>query len=340
MTSPMYASVARIADLEDQAWQSQPIRPADWETGDYVVGEVMGKPTKLYRIEATDGEMLTAEPGDVVVGALGERAATLEGVGSFRAVEDGHMHALTSAGLFGRFTSTSRFMPEPMALEYRGHVVRGDQKIRMRDFAIRSSGDKLDVPTILLVGTSMSAGKTTTGRLVCQVLADAGHRVIGAKLTGAGRFRDILSFREAGAAEIFDFVDVGLPSTVVPEADFRTAIVPLLEHIGSRQPDFLVAEAGASPLEPYNGAAAIDELGDNVRVTILCASDPYAVVGVQHAFNLTPDLVTGPATNTSAAIELVDKLTGVPAINVIEPTADVEVARFLEGKLGVKLAVR
>ena len=335
MTRCLYTSLTRIADLESRSWQEEAVDPARWQAGDYVVAEVVGMPSDLYHIEAADGEMLSVSPGDVVVGALGDREATLEGVGSFRAVENGLMHALTSAGLFGHFTSYSRFLPEPMSLEYRGHIHRQNEKVRMRDFAIAASGNAFDVPTITLVGTSMSAGKTVTGCLVCQVLAAAGHRVIGAKLTGAGRYRDILSFREAGAAEIYDFVDVGLPSTVVPEAEFRTAIVPLLEHIGSRQPDFLVAEAGASPLEPYNGEAAVDELGNNICLTILCASDPYAVVGVQHAFDLTPDLVTGPATNTSAAIALVDKLTGVPAINVVAQDANIKMKRFLEAKLGL-----
>lgn len=337
MSRRLYASLARIADLQSRAWDHKPIDSAEWETGDYVIGEVAGTPTDLYRIEALDGEMLAVEPGDLVVGALGERAATLEGVGSFHDVEGGQLHALTSAGLFGRFTSISRLLPGPLTLNYRGHVLRNDTKVRMRDFAMRSTGNQFEAPTILLVGTSMSAGKTISGCLVCKLLAEAGYRVIGAKLTGAGRYRDILSFRKAGAAEIYDFVDVGLPSTIVPETDFRSAIVPLLEHIGSRNPDFLVAEAGASPLEPYNSATAIDALGDQVRVTILCASDPYAVVGVQHAFKLTPDLVAGPATTTSAAIELVDKLTGVPAINVIAPGAAEAMARFLEEKLGVDL---
>jgi len=332
MTHYRYTSLTRIADLESRSWQKEPVDPANWETGDYVVGEVTGVPSDLYHIEATDGEMLEVTPGDFVVGALGDREATLEGVGSFRAVENGHMHALTSAGLLGLYTSYSRFLPAPLSLEYRGHVLRQNEKVRMRDFAIAASGNQFEVPTILLVGTSMSAGKTVTGCLVCKILAAAGHRVIGAKLTGAGRYRDILSFRDAGAAEIYDFVDVGLPSTVVPEAEFRTAIVPLLEHIGSRQPDFLVAEAGASPLEPYNGKAAIDELGNNICLTILSASDPYAVVGVQHAFDLIPDLVTGPATNTSAAIALVDKLTGVPAINVVAPDAEIKMKRFLEAR--------
>jgi hypothetical protein len=159
--------------------------------------------------------------------------------------------------------------------------------------------------------------------------------VIGAKLTGAGRYRDILSFRDAGADAVFDFVDAGLPSTVEPEAVFRDAIRPLLHHIDSLEPDFLVAEAGASPLEPYNGAAAIDELNRNIRCTVLCASDPYAVVGVEKAFGLVPDLVTGPATSTSAAIDLVQKLTSVEALNVLDPECMKGLRKILRRTLGL-----
>jgi hypothetical protein len=182
----------------------------------------------------------------------------------------------------------------------------------------------------------MSAGKTTTGRRVCKELDRAGLYVIGAKLTGAGRYRDILSFLKTGATEIFDFVDAGLPSTVVPEKDFRAAIRPLLNHIDQLAPELLIVEAGASPLEPYNGAALMDELGSNVVCTILCASDPYAVVGVEKAFGLRPDLVTGPATQTSAAVELVRKLTGLLGINVIDPAASASFRRFLIEHLGLE----
>ena len=189
----------------------------------------------------------------------------------------------------------------------------------MRDFALEAQPRELRLPAILMVGTSMSAGKTMVGKFACQILSDLGFRVIGTKLTGAGRYRDILSFRDHGAEEIYDFVDAGLPSTVVSEDEFRAAIRPLLHYIAGREADFMVVEAGASPLEPYNGAAAIEELGANVHCCILCATDPYAVVGVQKAYGLTPDLVAGPATNTSAALDLVEKLTGLPGINIIDP---------------------
>lgn len=338
MTYTVIASLGRIADLEDKPYDVAAIDQAEWETGDYVVGEVTGTPTELYNIENCDGEMIPVLPGNHVIGALGVRAATLEGVGSWRDVKLGKMEALTNAGLFGVFTSISRFLPDPISLDYVGHIQREGDKVRMRDFALECQDYDFDVPVIMLIGTSMSAGKTLTGTLVCEVLSEAGLRVIGAKITGAGRYKDIISFRNAGAVEIYDFVDVGLPSTVVDEQVFRDAIRPLLCHIASRQPDYVVVEAGASPLEPYNGDAAVDMLRKSLVCKIVCASDPYAVVGVQKAFRFKPDLITGPATNTSAAIDLVDKLTGVPAINILEAGAMPEMRKFLSAKLGRDLS--
>jgi hypothetical protein len=336
MSTRIYGSLSRIADFSNSNFDVQALPRSEWAMGDYVEGEVSGTPSELYQVEDRDGHMVRVEPGDWVIGALGDRAATLEGVGSWRDVgEDGIMHALTSAGLLGRYTSMSQLLPEPLQLSYRGHLCRHGQKVTMSEFALRSKTGKFRVPTILLVGTSMSAGKTTTGRRVCKELDRAGLYVIGAKLTGAGRYRDILSFLKTGASEIYDFVDVGLPSTVVPEDVFRNAIRPLLSMINDHAPDYLVAEAGASPLEPYNGEALIDEIGHSVVATILCASDPYAVVGVQQAFGLKPDLVTGPATQTSAAIELVWKLTGVRGINVIDPASKGAFRAFLDEKLGL-----
>jgi hypothetical protein len=328
-------SLARITDFRREPYEICEIGRSHWASGDYVAGQVCGDPTELYRVECTDGGMIPVNDGDRIIGAFGYRAATLEGAGSHDAIEDGRMHALTSAGLFGRFTSYSWLLPPPLKLRYIGHVMRAGTKTCMRDFAIRADPAALDIPVILLVGTSMSAGKTMTGKFACQILSGFGFRVIGAKLTGAGRYRDILQFRKHGASEIYDFVDAGLPSTVVPEPEFRDAIRPLLSYVARRRGDFLVVEAGASPLEPYNGRAAIDELGDNVRCLILCASDPYAVVGVQQAYGLKPDLVAGPATNTSAALDLVRKLTGLPGINVIDPDRLPEFREFLARTLRI-----
>ena len=337
MNRTIIGSLARIADFENVPYDINMTEHSSWGNGDYVLGEITGPANELYTIETCTGEIVPVHAGDEVIGALGRRAGTLQGVGDYLSVKNGRLDTLTSAGLFGAYTSLSKLLSKPISLSYRGHIVRQGRKVQMSDFAVRSKTRKFTVPTILIIGTSMSAGKTVTGTLACKVLAASGLKVTGTKLTGAGRYRDILSFQRAGASEIYDFVDAGLPSTIVPQDEFRTAIRPLLSLIDEHQPDVMVAEAGASPLEPYNGAAIMDELGDAIRCVILAAFDPYAVVGVQQAFGLTPDLVTGLATSTTAAIALVDKLTGIQGINVLDPASFPAFRGLLAEKLDMEL---
>ena len=335
MTVVLRASVTRISDIDQRPFEITRIPRDQWATGDYVVGEITGPRNRALEVELASGRMVQGLRRDQVIGAFGNRAATLEAAGSWQDIEGDAMHAMTSAGLFGRVTSLSTLIAPLTTLDYVGHVVRNGKKVCMPDFRLRAEGS-FNVPSVLLVGTSMSSGKTTTGRLVVHELERMGLKVIGAKLTGAGRFRDILSFRDAGATAVFDFVDAGLPSTVVPEEEFRRVIRPLLNHIDSLGPDIAVIEAGASPLEPYNGEAAIDEIGEaNIRCKILCASDPYSVVGVEKAFGLRPDLVTGPATSTSAAIDLVKQLTGVDALNIMDPECLPALRNVLKETLGL-----
>lgn len=334
MSNSYLASLTRIADFGVNPYDVHPLEQSSWESGDYVLTEVIGRErTELYVVEDCDANMVSVAAGDRIVGALGRREATLEGVGSYDDVVRGEMHAMTSAGLIGAFTSLSTLVPRPMRLAYRGHIARNGKKVTMRQFAIDANGRDFDIPTVLIIGTSMSAGKSVAGRRICEILSSRGLDIVGAKLTGAGRYRDIKSFERAGANHIFDFVDAGLPSTVVDESVFRAAIRPLLRHIASLKPDILVAETGASPLEPYNVQAAIHEVGDNIACIILAASDPYAVVGVEQAFGVRPDLVAGPAASTSAAIALVEKLCALPAINVIDRETMPQFSDFLAAKL-------
>jgi len=335
MTKAFFTTVTRISDVETRGFDVRPLSRSDWATGDYVMCEVRGRPGPLYRIERPSGRVCQVFDGDLVVGAFGTRAATLEGVGDWRDIGDeGALHALTGAGLFGKATSVSPLLSPLMTLQYRGHLLRGE-KLTMQGFCPTVAPVPLDVPVILLIGTSMSSGKTTSGRVIVHELAQLGLQVAAAKLTGAARFRDMLSWKDAGAANVFDFVDVGLPSTVCPPSEFAGLLTQLLSKIAATGPDILVAEAGASPLEPYNGSVAMEMIDDKVRMMVLCASDPYAVLGVQHAFGRKPDLVCGPAANTDAAIELVDKLCGVPALNLLRRRARPALQKMLKDCIGV-----
>jgi hypothetical protein len=49
--------------------------------------------------------------------------------------------------------------------------------------------------------------------------------------------------------------------------------------------------------------------------------------------------VSGIATNTYAGAELIEKLCGVKALNLIDPDTSEELREILSGKLGIKLEI-
>ncbi len=335
MARYFYSSLTRISNLRTVNFTVEPHRREEWETGDYVVGMVNSRPSPLSRIELSTGRTIEVMEGSYIIGAFGKRYATLEAVGDWHEIgPDMQMEAIGGGGVLGKLTSTSPFLPPMLSLAYEGHVIVRGKKIRMDDFVPEGTGAEYKIPTILVVGTSMSAGKTTIARIIIQQLKNIGLRVVGAKLTGSGRFRDILSMRDAGADYIFDFVDVGLPTTVIPPDAYREKLDRLLSIIAEVKVDVAVLEIGASPLEPYNGDVAIEVVQENVNYTVLCATDPYAVVGVMTAFGQKPDLVAGVATNTEAGIALIEKLSGVKALNLMNREALWEVRDLLRNATG------
>ncbi len=348
----LHGSLTRIADLDRRPFEVTPLARDAWSNGDYVVVEVLDD-APAVQLELPTGRLVEIGRGDLVVGAFGRRHATLEATGSWEEVGDnGEMEILTGGGLLGRLTSRSALVPPLPRVAYRGHAVRAGTPLRMKDFAIGgapgaaragSSGTDAPLPPVILViGTSMSAGKTATARVLIRRLVGRGLRVMGMKVAGAGRYRDILTMADCGADPVLDFVDAGLPSTVCPAEEYAPALDRLLVRLAAAAAgtegdpvDVAVVEVGASPLEPYNGERAIERLRPSICLTALCASDPYAVVGIMQAFGVRPDFVTGIATNTIAGVELVRKLARVPAFDVRAPDARPELDALLTRTLGL-----
>jgi hypothetical protein len=326
--------MTRISDLQDQPFDVVSLPREQWNTGDYVVGEAISSCGKAPYIELTTGRMVEVLEGDLVIGAFGIRRATLEAVGDWQHIEaDNRMVALTEGGLFGKATSVSFMVDNLPPLVYKGHVTRNGNKVCMKDFVPQVAEIPYTCPTIMMIGTSMSSGKTTTARVIIHELKRAGLRVVGAKFAGAGQFHDIQTMKDAGAVKTFDFVDVGLPSSICDPEDYRVSLRKLLSLIARENPDVVVAEAGASPFEPYNGSVVLEEIKNQIVCTVMCASDPYAVVGVSQSFGLTPDVISGIVTDTSAGIELVEKLTGVPAVGIGDRPSQLRLAQILLDKL-------
>lgn len=337
----IYGSLTRISDLEENPFNVEPLERSAWETGDYILTEIVDAGGIGLKIELPNGRMRGVIGGDLLVGALGERYATLEVTGSWKEVDGTlKMNVLTSAGLLGKLTSKSVYIPPLMELRYLGHAVRNGKKVCMQDFIKQIAVEEYNTPTVLFMGTSMSAGKTTSARIVTHLFNTAGHKVAAAKLSGAGRYKDILALKDGGADAIFDFVDVGLPSTIVSSDLYKERLPQLLSMIQNVKADIAVIEIGASPLEPYNGDVAYKAIKDQVVCTILSASDPYAVHGLMKAFELKPDIVSGITSNTEAGRQLVRTLCDVEALNLIDPKTTRFLKHILEETTGLKFEGR
>jgi hypothetical protein len=325
----VYGSLTRISNLETRPFSVQPLEKNDWETGDYVVGKFIPSNNPIHEeVETTTGRLLRLLPGDMLVGALGVRKATKENVGDWHLIgKDGKMQDICGSGMFGAETDFSKTWGPSANFVYQGHVLRGGTKVCMKDFVPNTTKPtEYSSPTILIIGTSMSCGKTTAARVIIHQLKSIGIRkVVGTKLTGAGFLHDNLSMKDAGADVVYDFVDAGLPSTILPEHQYQQCLQKLLSFISLERPDVVVAEAGASPCEAYNGDVVLkskllkEGKATRPNLTILCASDPYAAVGaiklLEQNAGIHPDLVTGLVTSTSAGLELVRGMCDVPALS-------------------------
>ena len=194
-----FTSMTRIADLADDGFEVEEVERSEWATGDYVAVEVTTRASG-QRIELTSGRQIEVAEGDLVLGALGHRHATLAATGSWQAVgRDGRMSLLTGAGLLGKCTSRSTVTRPLTGVVYRGHLARDGTALAMKDFVEDVPPRDFDAPVVMLIGTSMSAGKTTAARVATRLLAQEGLRVLGSKVTGAGRYRDVLTMGDAGA---------------------------------------------------------------------------------------------------------------------------------------------
>jgi len=337
-------TVTRIAGFAgpDEAhgpYAVAPVPQERWASGDYVLARIRRIGRDIRHIERPDGRMAEVAPGDLLIGALGRRAATLQAVGDWRAIpEDGTMHLLTSAGLMGYATSVSPFMGSPVELGYAGHVLVDGVPSGMRSWVPAEPAPReFSLPVVLIVGTSMSAGKTESGKVAVRLLAGLGLSVVAAKLTGAARYRDALGLLDAGADAVFDFVDGGLPSSACPREEYLPAVRHVLGRMAATGADVAVIEAGASPLEEYNGDTLTEMISRNVRCMVLCASDPYAVMGLVSAFGRNPDLVAGGAANTSTGVALVRRLSGLRALDLTDSGNHGEFLRVLLAGLGSSL---
>ena len=280
-------------------------------------------------VEAPSGRPMVIAPGDVFLGTPGHRDSTRWVVGGPPAgglIPHHSYWVLADCGIVGELVGDS-----PVAKPYLGEVkylgTLSDAKgrdLNLGQFSLAPANDRADygAPVFVLVGTSAEAGKTTAGLAVLESLRHQGRSaVVALKATGVASVRELMTYRDFGAVEAFDFVDFGLPSTCpAKRTDLENIFEQMIETCLSTPADAAIMECGS------------DMLGANVPVfleclkrrrsqmkIILAAADPLGALGgktVLGEMGLTVDLITGPCTDTPTALERTRTLCGVTALNM------------------------
>ena len=273
-------------------------------------------------LESTDGRRMTLFPGDVIVATLGNRYATDQYEGA--AVCSGASgHVLGIGGVCGEVVSRNEKMAEPTCLDWIGRLAdQGGEAINLRRFRINpgTAHGKSSLRTVLSVGASMNAGKTTTAAQLIRCLSGRGFRVGAAKVTGTACRRDVGVMEDAGAVRVLDFSHCGYVSTAGCSADELLEIAgdlraALLEH----DPDYLVYEVADGILQRESRILLNDPgFRETVAGVVYSAPDSLSCESGARILESSGYYViamSGIVANSSLGIAEVEAATGIPCVN-------------------------
>jgi hypothetical protein len=220
--------------------------------------------------------------GDCLLAVCGNRYAT----DAYEAEVDGldDLHILTGAGMIGTVKSKYQRMKRPTNLTFLGYAcTEAGARINLKSShrppsAIDRSLDNV----VLLVGTSMNSGKTTTAAKLSKSLLRRGLRVAACKVTGSLSHRDLHELQATGVHDVRDFSDYGLPSTYLcEEHELISVFEAMLSDAAQVRPDLVVMEIADGVLQRETQMLLTNsEVRPRVRGVVLAAGcAPSALFG-------------------------------------------------------------
>lgn len=213
----------------------------DPKANDVLVGRIVAI-GRNGSVELSCGRKAELHLGDVLVGAFGNRYATNQFEGVIPKRMD-YYHMLSQGGVIGEVVSASQMIGNPTVIEPLGFLDDGNgDAVNLTQHSLKQVASNR-VQTILVLGSSMDAGKTTTAAALIRGLSLAGWSVNAGKLTGTGCAKDINKMRDAGAQRVLDFTSCGYASTAGTTAEELEAIsMRIIGNLSQGAPDVLVLE--------------------------------------------------------------------------------------------------
>ncbi len=300
------------------------------QSGDLVLA-VVTEVGHHARLESPDGRRAQLYVGDEILVAYGERYAPDQ----CEAVVPDHLgpcDLVAGGGIAAKTLARHATMRRPTAITPIGLLTNaaGDA-INLKQFALPApAGRPIARNLIVVVGTSMNAGKTTAAASLIHGLSKSGLRVGACKLTGTGSGGDLWSMVDAGAARALDFTDVGFATTAgadmgMVEAGAHT----LISELEASGVDIIVAEIADGLLQRETAAllSSPSTFAGRIDALVLAAADSMgALAGAEwlRTRNLPLRAVTGLV--TASPLGMREAQSGV-AVDVISTQALAEADR-------------
>lgn len=236
------------------------------------------------RIELPEGRRAHMFPGDEIIVVCGSRYAPDQ----FEAVLDGTRWPtdLVAAGGVASINQTKHSSARtPTQLAPLGAVCNAKGKpLNVADYALKPIKERLPISTILVAGTNMNAGKTSSAAAIIRGLVKKGHRVGAAKITGTGAGPDPWLMSDSGAHVVLDFTDAGYVSTFnVPLDELEEMAHNLINHLAFDGCDVAVLEVADGLLQPETaGLLSSSAFRLRISAALFTAYDAMgAVTGVE-----------------------------------------------------------
>lgn len=287
--------------------------------GDVILAKVLTKNSAYPHIEDCNGELSRLAIGDLIVGTIGTRQALRGFVGypppSLKLHQS--LSLLNMGGVMGCCTDTAVGLGAPPQVKYLGTVVDAKGVVNLNRVALpQTTKIKSYRPIILVLGTCMNVGKTSSAVNLIASATQAGFKVGAAKIAGVAALKDLKNFSNAGALDVKSFLDCGLPSTI--DADDLAALT--IDIVNALHGDLLIIELGDGIMGHYKVDMVLKnaDIMSHVSSIIVCASDLAAAYGAKHylqQFNIGVDVFSGPVTDNSSGSAYIEQQFGIAAIN-------------------------
>ncbi|GAB3620931.1 DUF1611 domain-containing protein [Glutamicibacter endophyticus] len=194
----------------------------------------------------------------------------------------GPCHLVAGGGVASRVEQAHASVNPATELMPVGLLARAGQVVNLRDYApqalleqgaVAHTPDVPGPPVVVVLGSSMNSGKSTTVACLINGLTNAGLRVAAAKATGTGAGNDPTLFTDAGAVEVRDFTDYGFPTTYLLDyLTVRSLLISMIEQQRALGVDAVIIEIADGLFQGETGRLLRDEVFNQLVDSVVFSS--------------------------------------------------------------------